>query len=103
MPVLANEERSPSAAPAAGDIARILKVEVPVIVRLAHRKLTLKEVLRLAHGSILELNRSSDEPLHLMVNNRVIGEGEPVKVGEHFGLRVTNIGDVRERLGAMKR
>ncbi len=85
------------------DVSRILKLEVPVIVRLARRQLPLKDVLRLAHGSILELDRGSEEPMHLMINDRVIGEGEAVKVGEHFGLRVTGIGDVRDRLGAMRK
>jgi len=98
MPVL-NTNADPSAP--TPDVTRILKLKVPVIVRIADRKLPLSDILRLAHGSILELNRGSEEPLHLMVNNTVVGEGEAVKVGEHFGMRVTSIGDVRDRLDAM--
>ncbi|MEM1013626.1 MAG: FliM/FliN family flagellar motor C-terminal domain-containing protein [Planctomycetota bacterium] len=100
MPVLANQPEEDTSASDA-DVQRILKLRVPVIVRIAERKLPLSDVLRLAHGSILELQRSSDEPLHLMVNNQIVGEGEPVKVGEHFGLRVTSIGDIHQRVDAL--
>jgi flagellar motor switch protein FliN/FliY len=98
MPVLTNA--TDPAAPST-DLDRILKLKVPVIVRIADRKLPLTDVLRLAHGSILELSRNSDEPLHLMVNNTVIGEGEAVKVGEHFGLRISSIGNVEDRVNAL--
>jgi flagellar motor switch protein FliN/FliY len=78
------------------DLKRILQLEVPVIVKLAERKLTLGEVMRLGAGAIIEFSKSSDEPLELLVNNKAIGVGDAVKVGENFGLKITQIGDVRE-------
>jgi len=57
--------------------------------------LSLSEVLRLGNGAIIEFFKSSDEPLELMINNKVIAVGETVKVGENFGLRITQIGDVK--------
>jgi flagellar motor switch protein FliN/FliY len=84
------------------ELQRILKLEVPVIVKLAERKLSLQEVMRLGIGAIIEFSRSSDEPLELMINNKPIGAGETVKVGENFGLRITQIGDVRQVIDAMK-
>jgi len=78
------------------ELKRILRLNVPVIVKLAERKLTLSEVLRLGIGAIIEFSKSSEEPLTLMVNNKPIGVGEAVKVGENFGLRITQIGDVRQ-------
>ena len=78
------------------DLRRILQLEVPVIVKLAERKLTLGEVMRLGAGAIIEFSKSSDEPLELLVNNKPIGVGDAVKVGENFGLKITQIGDVRE-------
>jgi flagellar motor switch protein FliN/FliY len=77
-------------------LERIMRMRVPVIVRLAERKLSMAEIMRLGTGAIIEFVRSSDEPLELLVNNKPIGSGEAVKVGENFGLKITQIGDVKE-------
>jgi flagellar motor switch protein FliN/FliY len=84
------------AAPTADQLQRILRLEVPVIVKLAERRLMLSEVMRLGTGAIIEFFKSSDEPLELLINNKVIGVGETVKVGENFGLRITQIGDIKQ-------
>ena len=76
-------------------------MEVPIIVRLAERKLMLSEVLRLGTGAIIEFFKRNDEPLELLINNKPIGVGETVKVGENFGLRLTQIGDVKQIIHAM--
>ena len=86
---------------ARGDVSRILRLEVPVIVKLAERKLMLSEVLRLGTGAIVEFFKRSDEPLELLINNKTIGVGETVKVGENFGLRLTQIGDVKQLIEAL--
>lgn len=78
-----------------------MKLHVPVIVKLAERKLSMSEVMRLGTGAIIEFSKSSEEPLELMVNNKVIAVGQTVKVGENFGLRVTKIGDLREVIRSM--
>jgi len=83
------------------ELSRILKLEVPVIVKLADRKLSLQEVMRLGAGAIIEFSKSSEEPLELMINNKSIGLGETVKIGENFGLRVTQIGDVKQLIAAL--
>jgi flagellar motor switch protein FliN/FliY len=87
--------------PAAGELARILRLHVPVIVKLAERKLLLSEVMRLGAGAIIEFSKHSDEPLELMINNKPIGVGETVKIGENFGLRITQIGDVKQLIAAL--
>jgi flagellar motor switch protein FliN/FliY len=108
MPVLrapAAPLPTPTPAPPApdpgGELHRILRLEVPVIVKLAERKLTLAEVMRLGAGAIIEFSKSSEEPLELLINNKTIGLGEAVKVGENFGLRINQIGDVREVIRSM--
>ena len=85
---------APAQAPAQSELKRILRLEVPVIVKLAERRLMLSEVMRLGTGAIIEFFKSSEEPLELLINNKVIGVGETVKVGENFGLRITQIGDL---------
>lgn len=103
MPLLKPEpvRTPPAAPPASSEIQRILRLSVPVIVKLAERRLSLSEVLRLGNGSILEFFKSFDEPLELMINNKVIGLGEAVKVGENFGLKITQIGDVKSVIKSM--
>lgn len=92
MPVIA---RQPSTSAGQDELHRILRLSVPLIVKLAERKMLLSEVMRLGTGAIIEFSKSSDEPLELMVNDQTVALGETVKVGENFGLRITQIGDVR--------
>lgn len=83
------------------DISAILKLRVPVIVRLGHRRMAMDDVLALRPGAIIELSKQADQPLDLMVNNKAIGVGSAVKIGENFGLRVTTIGDPRDRIASL--
>ena len=96
MAVLQTQPHPANAAPTPTELQRILRLEVPVIVKLAERRLMLSEVMRLGTGAIIEFFKSSDEPLELLINNKVIGVGETVKVGENFGLRITQIGDLKQ-------
>jgi len=99
MPVL----RAPKSTPTQNELQRIMRMEVPVIVKLAERKLTLAEVMRLGPGAIIEFSKSSDEPLELLINNKAIGLGDAVKVGENFGLKINQIGDVKEVIRSLGR
>jgi flagellar motor switch protein FliN/FliY len=83
------------------ELKRILQLEVPIIVKLAERKLALSEVMRLGAGAINEFFKSNDEPLELLINNIPIAVGEAVKVGENFGLKITQIGDVQELIASL--
>ena len=96
MPVIQHTD------PVRQNVERILSIPVPLIVKLADRRTGLEEVLRLSVGSIIEFRKNSDEQLELMINNKSIGVGYAVKVGENFGIRLTHIGDVRELLDAMR-
>jgi flagellar motor switch protein FliN/FliY len=93
--------RPTSAPEGKSELNRIMHLEVPVIVKLAERKLAMSEVLRLGVGSIIEFVKSNDEPLQLMINNRTIAIGEAVKVGENFGLRIKQVGTMKQLVGAM--
>jgi flagellar motor switch protein FliN len=81
-------------------IDTVLRLSVPIIVRLGERSMTVTDVLALVPGAIIELPKNAGAELDLMVNNRVIGLGSAMKVGENFGLRITRIGDEDERLAA---
>jgi flagellar motor switch protein FliN len=101
MPVLRTEPVASAPQPTPVELQRILKLQVPVIVKLAQRKIALSEVLRLGVGAIMEFSKSSDEPLELMINNKTIGIGETVKIGENFGLRITQMGDIKRIIASL--
>lgn len=94
MPILQSDRSAGNTSP--NELKRILRVNVPVIVKLAERRMTLAEVMRLGVGAIIEFSKRSEEPLQLLINNKVIAIGEAVKVGENFGLRITQIGDLKQ-------
>ena len=96
----------PAAAPVedySPEVQRLLAIEVPVIVQLGVRRMNVGEVMRFAVGAIIEFSKSAEEELELLANNRPIGKGHAVKVGENFGIKLTGISPVKEtirKLGA---
>ncbi|MBT8487005.1 MAG: FliM/FliN family flagellar motor switch protein [Phycisphaerales bacterium] len=83
------------------DLQAILKIEVPVSVQIASRSMPVGDVLNLAPGAIIELPKHAEEELEILVSNKPVGLGRAVKVGENFGIRVTFVGDVRDRIAAL--
>jgi len=83
------------------DIGSILKLEVPLIVRIAERAMHVDEVVQWVPGMIIEMAKSADEELELLVNNVPIGVGSAVKITENFGIRISYVGDLRERIDAI--
>lgn len=83
------------------DLRRILRVEVPVIVQLAQRQMSMEEVLGLNVGSVIQFDKPFDAELELIISNRRIGAGHAVKVGENFGLRISTIGSVQDTIRAL--
>ena len=69
----------------------IIDVTLRVSVELGRAHLTVQEVLALAPGSVVELDKLAGEPVDIFVNDRLIARGEVVVVDEHFGVRVTQI------------
>ncbi len=85
----------------ASGLKTILALEVPVIVQIAERIMTVDEVTAIAHGAIIELPKSANDDLEIRVNNKTIGTGNAVKVGENYGIRITFLGDLDDRITAM--
>lgn len=83
------------------DVARLLRIRVPVIVQLADRRMSIADVRKLSLGMIIEFYKGIDDPLDLLINNHLAGKGEAVKVGEHFGLRISEIRDAVTRIKSM--
>ena len=76
----------------------LMGVELPVSVSFGHVQLPLKDVLKLTAGSIIELNRTVDELVEVIVNNCVVARGEVVVVEGNYGVRIHEIMSRQERL-----
>jgi flagellar motor switch protein FliN/FliY len=106
LPAPSNTEAEPlPARPAAngagtcpGNVDLLLDVELPVSVSFGRAQLPLKDVIKLTTGSIVELNRSVNEPVEVIVNNCVIARGEVVVVEGNFGVRIQKVISRQERL-----
>lgn len=85
----------------ATDLQTIFKLEVPVIVLIGGRRMPLEDVLALGPGAIIELNKSAEDELDLLVNNKEIGSGLAVKVGENFGIQISSIQSPIDRIEAL--
>jgi len=69
----------------------VMDVELNVSLRFGQRQLPLREVLELASGSVIELDRQVDDPVELLLDGKVIARGEAVIVDGNYGLRVTEV------------
>lgn len=80
----------------------ILDLPLQLTVELGHTKMLIKDLLRLNQGAIIELTRPIDEPLEIMVNNKLVGRGEVVVVNDKFGVKLTDIMSPAERVEQLK-
>ena len=79
------------------NIGLILDVPLQVTVELGRTKKTIKEILDLATGSIVELDKLAGEPVEIQVNGHYLAKGEVVVIDENFGVRITEIATPAER------
>ncbi len=84
------------------NISLIMDVKLPVRVRIGQKKMLLKDVLSMDIGSVIELNQLANDPLDILVDDRVIAQGEVVIVDGNFGIQITTIGSKRDRLNQLK-
>jgi flagellar motor switch protein FliN len=80
----------------------LLRVPLAVSVTLARRRQPVRNILQLSPGAIIQFEKSCDELLDLEVSGRVIAQGEAVKVGEKFGLRILRMVPPPERLVSLR-
>jgi flagellar motor switch protein FliN len=69
----------------------VMDVELNVTLRFGQRQLSLREVLELTSGSVIELDRQVEEPVELLLEGKVIARGEAVVIDGNYGLRVTEV------------
>ncbi|MGE9840653.1 flagellar motor switch phosphatase FliY [Selenomonas bovis] len=84
------------------NIGLILDVPLQVTVELGRTSKSIKEVLELTNGSIVELDRLAGEPVDIMVNGKYLAKGEVVVIDENFGVRITDIASPAERAAKLR-
>ncbi|HEX8988921.1 MAG TPA: flagellar motor switch protein FliN [Rhodocyclaceae bacterium] len=99
------DELSGGAAPKAGsgDFDLILDIPVNLTVELGRTKISIRNLLQLAHGSVVELDGLAGEPMDVLVNGTLIAQGEVVVVNDKFGIRLTDIITPQERMRKVHR
>lgn len=74
-----------------GNIGLIMDVQMEMTVELGRTKKTIKDILGMGEGTIIELDKPAGEPVDILVNHKPIAKGEVVVIDENFGVRVTEI------------
>jgi flagellar motor switch protein FliN len=74
----------------------LMGVKLPIRVLLGRTQLCLRDIAQLGNGAVIELDCSPDDPVEIIVNDRVIAHGEVVVVSGNYGVRITKIGSQHE-------
>lgn len=100
-------EEAPKAAPSRArsqaphssrDLEFLFDVPLQVSVEVGRTKILLKDLLQMGEGYVVELDKLAGDPLDLYVNSRLIARGEAVKVGDKFGIKLTEVVSQTDRL-----
>lgn len=89
-------------ASALNDFDMIMDIPVQITVELGRTKLSIRNLLQLAHGSVVELDGLAGEPMDVLVNGTLIAQGEVVVVNDKFGIRLTDIITPAERMRKLR-
>ncbi len=79
----------------------VMDIELPISVRFGQTEMLLEDVLKLGNGSVIELDRSADEPVDLLVNNKLLARGEVVVADGHYAIRVTQVESPADRIRSL--
>ncbi|UYG00056.1 MULTISPECIES: flagellar motor switch protein FliN [unclassified Halomonas] len=85
------------------DLEMIMDIPVKLTVELGRAKLTIKQLLELAQGSVIELEGLAGEPMDILINGYLIAQGEVVVVEDKYGIRITEIITPSERIHKLNR
>lgn len=80
------------------NLETILDIPVTLSVRIGETRISIKNLLQLNQGSVVDLERLAGEPLDVLVNNTLVAHGEVVVVNEKYGIRLTDIVSAHERV-----
>ncbi len=84
------------------DLDVILDIPVTIAMEVGSTSITIRNLLQLNQGSVIELDRLAGEPLDVLVNGTLIAHGEVVVVNEKFGIRMTDVISPAERIKRLR-
>jgi len=85
------------------DIARVMDVPVQLTAEIGRTRITIKNLLQLSQGSVVELDGLAGQPLDVLINGYLIAQGEVVVVNDKYGIRLTDIITPSERMQKLAR
>ena len=92
------QSKSPLTAEERKKLDSILDIPVTITMEVGHAKISIRNLLQLNQGSVIELERMAGEPLDVLVNGTLIAHGEVVVVNDKFGIRLTDVISQVERI-----
>jgi len=96
---MAEEENNVESVEEVAENLKVLEnIDVVLTVEVGRTEITIRDLLRLNEGSVVELDRLAGDPLDILVNNTKIAKGEVVMVGERCGVRFGEIVDPEKRV-----
>ena len=101
QPVQFANLQAPSQQHEQGNIGLLMDVDMEMTVELGRTKWSIRDILGIGEGTIIELDKLAGEPVDILVNHKPLAKGEVVVIDENFGVRVTEIISPMERVGAM--
>ncbi len=96
------EQPQPSPYNEPRNLDMLLDVSLPITIELGRTKMLVRDVLDLGPGSVIELDKLSGEPVDLYANDKLFARGEVVVIEENFGVRITELLQIDERLNVLK-
>ncbi len=80
----------------------LMDVSLKISVQLGDSKVLVKDLLKMGQGSVVELNKTTNEPVEIMVNGKPFAKGEIVVIEDNFGVRITEIASPQERMNSIQ-
>ena len=84
------------------DLEAVMNIPVTVSMEIGRTQISIRNLLQLNQGSVVELDRLAGEPLDVLVNGTLIAHGEVVVVNEKFGIRLTDVISAQERVKKLR-
>jgi flagellar motor switch protein FliN len=91
-----------AAPPNSSKLDVVLDLELPLVVRFGRTQMTLRALSQVGPGSIIDMERSPDEPVQMMIGDQVIARGEVVVVSGHYGVRIIDLVSAADRVRALE-